>query len=296
MRETPGTLEDLRSEIDQIDDALQDLLVRRAAVTRSIAQVKHGGAAPERVPLAAALRPAREALILRRLLARHGELPPPLVVGIWREIIAASLRAQSDFHAHVYAEADETAYVGMARTYFGSATPIRTHSKVSLVVHACAEERNALGVVPLPEMEEPGASWWAQLAPAGERGPRVIARLPVTVNGDDSPAAYVIGAIEHEPTGDDTTLLLLEIPSGMSRARLQAMLKDAGLAARLAARGRTSEKTVPDEVLLELKGFVGKDDKRLAALQDAAGDTIARIALIGGFANPVAVRESKGQR
>src|SRR5215813_2334776 len=167
MRQTQS-LEDLRSEIDQIDDALQDLLVRRAAVTRSIARVKNGGAEPDHVPLSTALRPAREAVILRRLLARHaGALSPQLVVGIWREIIAASLRAQCEFRAHVYAEGDETAYVGMARAYFGSATPMRTHSKASLVVHACAEERNALGVVPLPQIEEPGASWWAQLAPAG---------------------------------------------------------------------------------------------------------------------------------
>ena len=293
MRETPSSLEDLRSEIDQIDDALQDLLIRRAAVTRSIAKVKHGNASPKTVRLSAALRPAREALILRRLLARRtGDLAPQLVVGIWREIIAASLRAQSDFRAHVYAEGDETAYVGMARTYFGSAIPIRTHSKPSLVVHACAEETNALGVVPLPQMEEPGASWWAQLAPAGEKGPRVIAKLPV-IASDDAPAAYVIGAVEQEPTGDDTTLLLLEITSGMSRTRLQSMLKQSGLAARLAARGRISEMTVPDELLLEIKGFVGKDDQRLGLLKEIAGDAIARIALIGGYADPVVLSEIK---
>jgi chorismate mutase len=294
MQQKNGTLEDLRAEIDQIDDALQDLLIRRAAVTRAIAKVKQPEAGADGVPLAAALRPAREALILRRLLSRHqGELAPQLIVGIWREIIAASLRAQANFQAHVYAGEGEAAYVGVARAYFGSAAPIRTHSKASLVVHACAEETNALGVVPLPEPEEPGASWWAQLAPAGERGPRVIAKLPIVADGEETPAAYVIGTIEQEPTGDDTTLLLLEISAGMSRTRLQSLLREAGLAARFAAAGRTSEKGVPDEILLELKGFVGKDDKRLATLAEAAGDAIARVGLIGGFANPVVVRAAK---
>ncbi len=277
MGQKTGTLEDLRAEIDQIDDALQDLLIRRAAVTRAIAKVKQPEAGPDGVPLAAALRPAREALIFRRLLARHqGELSPQLIVGIWREIIASSLRAQANFQAHVYAGECETAYVGVARAYFGSAAPLRTHSKASLVVHACAEEMNALGVVPLPEPEEPGASWWAQLAPAGENGPRVIAKLPIVA-----------------PTGDDTTLLLLEITAGMSRTRLQSLLREAGLVARFAAAGRTSEKSVPDEILLELKGFLGKDDRRLAALAEAAGEAIARVALIGGFANPIMVRVAK---
>ena len=134
------------------------------------------------------MRPAREALILRRLLARHpGELAPQLVVGIWREIISSSLRAQTSFHGHVFAGDGETAYVEMARAYFGSETPIRTHGKPSLVIHACAEDQNALGVVPLPLIEEPGPAWWAQLAPAGEKGPRIIAKLPIVTEDDDAP-------------------------------------------------------------------------------------------------------------
>jgi len=281
-----GTLEDLRDEIDKIDDALQDLLARRAAISRAVARVKRPGASS--VSLGATMRPAREAMILRRLLARRpGELAPQFVVGIWREIISSSLRSQTKFHGHVFAGDGETAYVGMARAYFGSETPIRTHGKPSLVLHACAEDENALGVVPLPLIEERGPAWWAQLAPAGEKGPRIIAKLPIVTEDDDAPSAYVIGAIEQEPTGDDTTLLLLEVAPGQSRNKLQALLNEAGLPARLAAAGRIAEKNVPDEILLEVKGFVGKNDARLATLAKAAGGAIARLAPIGGFANPV---------
>ena len=290
MQQASGTLDDLRNEIDKIDDALQDLLARRVSLSRAIARAKL--AESSAVTLGSAMRPAREALIVRRLLARHaGELAPQLVTGIWREIISSSLRAQTSFRGHVFAGDGEAAYVGMARAYFGSETPIRTHGKPSLVIHACAEDPNALGVVPLPLIEEAGPAWWAQLAPAGEKGPRIIAKLPiVTAEDDDAPSAYVIGAIEQEPTGDDTTLLLLEVPPGKSRTRLQALLKEAGLPARLAAAGRIAQKNVPDEILLEVSGFVGKGDPRLAALAKAAGDAIARIELIGGFANPVALK------
>ena len=286
MQQVSGTLDDLRGEIDKIDDALQDLLARRAAISRAVARVKLP--ASSAVTLGSAMRPAREALILRRLLARRpAELAPLLVVGIWREIISSSLRAQTRFHAHVFAGDDEAAYVGMARAYLGSETPIRTHGKPSLVLHACAEEQNVLGIVPLPLIEEPGPAWWAQLAPAGERGPRIIAKLPFVTEDGDGPSAYVIGAIEQEPTGDDTTLLLLEVAPGKSRTRLQTLLKEVGLPARLAAAGRIAEKNVPDEILLEVKEFVAKGDQRLQTLAKAAGDAIARITPIGGFANPV---------
>jgi len=296
MQQVSGTLDDLRGEIDKIDDAVQDLLTRRAALSRAIARAKLSGpsALPVSVSLSAAMRPAREALILRRLLARgRGELAPQLIVGIWREIISSSLRAQTSFRGHAFAGDGETAFVEMARAYFGSETPIRTHGKPSLVLHACAEEQNALGVVPLPLIEERGPAWWAQLAPAGERGPRIIAKLPIVTETDDGPSAYVIGAIEQEATGDDTTVLLLEVAPGKSRTKLPALLKDVGLTARLAAAGRIADKNAPDEVLLEVQGFVAKADPRLAALAKAAGDAVARVMPIGGFANPVSLSSLK---
>jgi len=282
-----GTLEGLREEIDRIDDALHDLLMRRAEVSRAIAKVKQPvtGASGSPIP---ALRPAREAAILRRLLARHqGDLPPRVLVRIWREIIAASLRVQNKFHLHVYAADNQTAFADLAHDHFGSFTPIRAHTRPSLVVHACAEEPYSLGIVPMPEIEEPGPSWWAQLAPAGEKGPRVVAKLPFVQEGADVLSAYAIGTVEQEPSGDDTTLLLLEIAPGISRATLQNLLRGAGLGGKLVAAGRLLEKKVPDEILLEVTGFVGKNDLRLNSLAEAAGEAITRVAPIGGYANPV---------
>jgi hypothetical protein len=209
------------------------------------------------------------------------------LVRIWREIIAASLRVQSKFQLHVYAAENPSGFADLAHAHFGSLTPLRSHTRPSMVVHACAEEPNSLGIVPLPEIDEPGPAWWAQLAPAGEKGPRVVAKLPFVQDGEDGLSAYAIGTAEQEPSGDDTTLLLLEIAPGVSRATLQSLLKSAGLKAKLMAAGRLLEKKVPDEILLEVKGFVGKDDPRLTTLAAAAGEAIIRVVPIGGYANPV---------
>ena len=286
MRKPDETLEDLRSEIDQIDDALHDLMMQRAQVSRAIAKVKQARD-PGKGGLTPAFRPAREAAILRRLLSRHeGALPPRVIVRIWREMIAASLRVQTSFHLHVCAADTHSQFIDLAHAHFGSFTPVRTHTRPSLVVHACAEEPDSIGVVPLPQIEEAGPAWWAQLAPAGEKGPRIVAKLPFA-GGEGDDAAYAIAAIDHEPSGDDTTLLLIEIAPSVSRTRLKSLLKGAGFDARLVAAGRLMDKKVPDELLVEISGFAGASDPRLAALTEMAGEIIGRASPIGGFANPV---------
>jgi chorismate mutase-like protein len=280
-------LEELRAAIDEIDDALHDLLIRRAEVTSAISQLKQqkdGNGA-----LGPAIRPAREAQILRRLLARHhGRLPRRFVLRIWREIIAASLQLQTNFQLHVYSGENQQAFADLAAAYFGSLTPMKSHTRASLVVHACAEEPNSLGIVPLPQSEEAGVPWWAQLAPARQPGPRIIAKLPFIVEGDNPVAAYAIGAVEQEETGDDTTLLRLEIAPGVSRGTLGMLLRSAGFDAHPVAGGRTADRRGAI-VLVAARGFVSLCDARLERLRNDETDSIAVIVPVGGFANPIVV-------
>jgi chorismate mutase/prephenate dehydratase len=286
MGKTIENLGVLRAEIDAVDDALHDLLIRRAEVTRSIARVKRSQGGDSKVP--PAIHPAREAQILRRLLARHkGDLPRRVIVRIWREIMAASLQGQTRFQVHVFTGDNQSAFLDIAQAHFGSLTPVRAHPRAAAVVQECAEEIGSLGIVPLPDMEEAGVPWWAQLAPAGSPGPRIIAKLPFIVHPDENrPVAFAIGAVEQEPSGDDTTLLRIETEAGLSRARLNTLLKTAGLETSLVAAVQATEKG-DGAVLLAVNGFVSPDDSRLAAFKMAAGDQIVHLDLVGGYANPV---------
>src|SRR5258706_16416283 len=119
-----------------------------------------------------------------------------------------------------------------------------------MVVHACAEEANSLGILPLPLIEEPGPAWWAQLAPAGEKGPRVAAKLPFLLDGEDVLSGFVIGTVGQESSGNDKHLPLLEIAPTVCSATLQTRLKNAGLPPRLVAAGKHIEKKTPAQSLL----------------------------------------------
>ena len=85
-------LDDIRREIDHIDDAIVDLLARRIAAAERVRGHKFpsGGSAPSPI------RPAREAAILRRLLGRAGDtVPADLLVRLWRIILTSSTLAQA---------------------------------------------------------------------------------------------------------------------------------------------------------------------------------------------------------
>lgn len=80
------SLDDIRREIDGIDDAIFDLLIRRFEAMARVRAKKSGDGSIATSPF----RPAREAAMLRRLLTRNGRrLPPELLVRLWRVILSA---------------------------------------------------------------------------------------------------------------------------------------------------------------------------------------------------------------
>jgi chorismate mutase len=275
------SLADLRHEIDAIDDALHDLLMRRATVTGTIARMKPR--TNGRIPLALAMRPAREAQIMRRAIARHsGSLPVATVIRVIREILAASLRAQVPFRVHVFAGASE--FAELAQAYFGAETPLVRYESVARILHACGDDADSIAVVPLAQAGDDG--WWTRLAQTGAAGARVIAKLPFVEAEAKGASAYALAAIEQESTDDDTTMLLAEVEPSLSRTGLLAQLKDAGIVARIVA-GVAAEKRALAPILLEAEGFVGRSDPRLATFGAQAGGTVVPV---GGYANPAKVK------
>ncbi|HUO89257.1 MAG TPA: hypothetical protein VMU08_08780 [Rhizomicrobium sp.] len=257
------------AKLDALDDRIHDLLMQRAG-------------------LAAPSTPAQQARTLRRLAARHeGKLPLAMLVRIWRELMAAT--ASGKRTVHVYASDRAGLFRDLARDLFGSVVAMESHLSASAIVHECANDASAFGVVPPPESDENARAWWTQLTPSGLRGPRVVAALPLV--GEERALAYVIGTLEPEPSGDDTSLILLEADEKLSLTKLQSMLKQGGLDARLVAVSRDSDNSPSRHHLFELPGVLREGDPRFEALLEHSGDTILRIASVGSYANPLLTRK-----
>ncbi len=218
-------LQALRAEIDRLDDAMHDLLMRRAGVVATLANSRAKGRGP-------ALRPGREAVILRRLLGRHqGALPRAALYRLWRELLAATTAMQAPLGV---AAALDMAGVEVLRQHFGLASPIEVVADSAGVFAAMAGGTSALGALPAPSHT---ARWWTTIDPGH---PFITARLPFF--GPSAAPVILLSPTPPDPSGDDATFLRLPAASAEGR------LRDAGITPN-------SLIIAGDVALAELPGF-----------------------------------------
>jgi chorismate mutase / prephenate dehydratase len=273
--DTPASLslDQLRRQIDAVDDRLHDLLIDRGELVEAVARLKRS----DRV---APFRPGREAQILRRLVARHrGRFPRAALVQIWREILGGSVEMQTELSVVVCEGCWD-----MARDHFGSRAPMIAAPSADEVVLAVGEGRATVGVVPLPDDDDP-APWWSKLAAADAGRPRVVARLPfgAIVNAADPYRdAFVIAAMEPEASGEDDTLLVIAAQGAVAGSDIAdaffAAKFDCNPIASFGRGGRVAH-------LVEVEAFLADGDPRIGRALGPLGG--AKSAWLGAYARPL---------
>ncbi len=282
------SLKSLRHEIDLIDDQMHDLLMRRTEFVERIGETKSRAANADAPRLY--IRPAREVAILRRLVKRHeGRFPTPVVVRIWREMVAATSRLQAPLSVAVQAPEKSVGYWDLARDQYGSCTPMTLHRVANLVIRAVIDGTATVGVLSLPQDGDPDP-WWRMLLSADKRMPRIVARLPFIdnkVGRFEDLRALAIAQMDQEKTGDDVSLVAAEADPEFSRASLTEAFTAAGLPANSIAVWDDGQSPAVRLHLVEISDFVERDDPRLAAVLSATGGQISRITPLGGYATPL---------
>ncbi len=270
----------LRAELDAIDDQIHHLLMKRAKVVESVAA--EGGKKGTKI------RPGREAIILRRLLAQHqGAWPAAAIVRIWREMFGAALIIEGGQTMAVCDGEGGEARLALAREHFGPLTPVRRHHNPAQTLADLAREGGAqLAVLPpLGEGDDVHGGWWPMLAANGPARLYVIARIPFwTHRAEGLPVgeAYVVAAVPPDASGADRGLIMLSVSAEVSRTRMIEQVAAAGF-----EPGALWVKRLPGDsgllALLEVEGLVDDADPRLAAI--AGLDAPVRV--IGGYALPI---------
>jgi len=284
----------LRAEVDRIDDAVIDLLLERMAVVRRIGALKATDAAA--IP-GMALRPAREAVIIRRLAARAApDLPAPAVTRMWRELLAATTRLQTPFAVAVLADPATPHVWTLARDHFGALTPLVPVETAHHGFRLIGAGETELLVLPAPDDD---SYWWQRVALTLLDSPlRIVARLPFcappTADGGDPPpgapvpvpGALVLGALPIEASGADLTMLAIETDLELSRARLCDLIAAGGVELVSLATLRDLQ----PETAFHLIEVDGMAEPALAGLQHALAplrDRLLRLDVLGSYPQPL---------
>jgi len=283
MPATPSDLAELRRRLDEIDNKLHDLLIKRADVVAMVAASKKDSDLP-------AFQPGREAQIIRRLVGRHhGDFPVATLVRMWREMLAATVRLQSPFAVAVFAPIESQGFWDLARDQYGSSTPMAAYRSIGQVIRAVSERQASVGILPMPQEGE-ADPWWRHLVSNDENAPRVVARLPFGARGNarsDRADALAIGRGAQQETGGDRTFLATECAADMSRGRIFRILSSLGLVRSFFSSYEHAGSTLN---LIEIEGFVRISDPRLDSFRTQLGTALHRLLPLGGYAVPLPAR------
>ena len=262
------SLADLRRDIDRIDEQMHALLIERGDIIGRLIAVKKSQ------ETGSAFRPAREAEMMRRLVARHhGILPLDTAESIWRVIISTFTYVQAPFAVHADLSAGDALMRDSARFHFGFTVPFEPHLGASSVVEAVSESRGDLGLVPAFAVAGAGP-WWAALEFAS--APKIIARLPF-VERANHPAAlpvFVISRVAADAMVTETEVWSLRV-SGWSAAAVHAV---AALADVIA---------VPDQAFDGAALLISVERGGIGAVSESllkTGASIRSSALVGSHA------------
>ena len=281
------TLESLRREIDAVDDAIDELIIRRTQLVEEVRVIKRGW------PIK--IQPSREAAMIRRLLERHrGPFPKRDLVAIWRQLIVATLSFEGPFAVAVLVAPGEQAYWDLARDHFGMFAPIHRETTVADVLARVIAQDATVGVIPVPDAGA-GQPWWHALADNRPGTPKVIARLPFVGPSNawtGGREALVVCPIRMVATGCDRSYVVAEAAQPIGEDRLKDALTAAQFELVMATPWSRTGASGRYAALIEVEGFVAlTDDPRMAPFAAPTSDQAVALTPIGGYALPLTAAE-----
>ena len=216
-------LDDIRREIDRIDQAMHGLLMERGKLISDLQAAK--GVTGERG--SSAMRPARESRMMRTLAARHsGPFPLVAVERIWREIISAFTQLQAGFSVYAAGTTADT-LAEMGRFYFGVTTPLTLEGSIQDVVTKAESDINAVGLIAAPI-----SAWWMDLATIKNRKARIVAHVPFHNHQDYAPIwrhqGWVVSQAPFDVSDCDRSVAVLQSAVEVDQAEVEKIVRSAG--------------------------------------------------------------------
>lgn len=275
------TINDIRKDIDKVDQEIHDLLIQRAELALEVGDYKRENDLPM-------IQPDREAAKIRSVLSHHkGDLPQNLIIRIWREMIGAASVLQTKMKVAVVApEQKAQEHRDMARDYFGSVIPMQDMANPLVAISALREGDVNFAVLSWPEdgVENP---WWCHLTGNDTtQNVQIVVSLPYTAEtglGQPENRSLILSKAPFKDSGSDNSFIFVDLDQVVSRARVVDKAKSLNFDAISINSRKIKPTQTRSQHLIEVKGFVSADDPRLAQLLEKLESPEGKCILLGGY-------------
>lgn len=252
----------LRAQIDKIDEQIISALEQRMEVVANVAKLK------EKNHEKFYIKSAREADMIKELIKKSGpEIPPNLVVDLWRKIITAANMREQAIAVAIHNPKNLAQYEYLVRSYYFDGIALDNFDSANSVVVELEKNRAQIGVFALPKIndeadkkEDMAENWWMTLA-NNRDGLRVFAKIPLIESKDKNAVELVAVAVkEPEKSMSDSTLLYVETAKEISSTQILSALKGEGIAGKILKSVKLQQFEGVAFHLLELDGFYLEND------------------------------------
>ncbi|MCB1531449.1 MAG: chorismate mutase [Alphaproteobacteria bacterium] len=276
------SLGDIRKKIDTLDNKIHDVLMQRAELIDDIITEK-------RKHNLQFVHPAREAQMIRRLLARHdGSLPAAAIIRIWRELVGAVSLLQTGLKVSVYTPEGNTLIWDHSKAYFGSVVAMQRIASPLVALSSVREGESSFAVLPWPQDNEEPA-WWTYLMDP-DSDIKIVCVLPYgTIENkpeDTAEKAVVISKIGFNPSGEDHSFIAMEIDRSVSRGRIVDALKALSFDPLSVTSLTHADAQGHSMHLVEADDYLADDDERLTAFCQSFEGLDVRVKVLGGYPVP----------
>tara|TARA_E500000178_G_C17017539_1_gene753785 strand:- start:1355 stop:2224 length:870 start_codon:yes stop_codon:yes gene_type:complete len=283
-----SNLKILRDRIDEIDQKLQDLLNERAEISIQVKAVK--------TDKKSKLKPGRETQILRTIIDRQrGNFPKVTLIKIWREILSASVKLQGKFNVAIHLLKNKNIeindMVDSVRSHFGTNTSIIYLSSVVEIIRSIQLNKSEIGMLGMPTNDQ--NFWWIDLIEYSktidhtQERIKIIAKLPIIFNPDNSTEYLIIAKSEPDPSGNDYTFFSAEARKKLTTGFIQEHLNTSNFCLEIIAKYNDNKKPNHFFYLLRANGFIKETDIEFKDLKLHSLENSLDLKILGNYANTI---------
>ncbi len=268
-------LQNLRKEIDKIDDQIISLFAQRMNVVMQVSELKKNNQDNFFI------KSGREADMLKELVKKEcANFSKATIINIWRKIITTANMHEQKISLAIHNPKNIVDYDYIVREYYSNEVPISSFDSASSVVLELEKDAGKIGIFALPsssstfstnddheKKQDAKESWWVTLA-NNRVGLRVFTKIPFVEFLDQGKKFEQIELVavaikEPEKSSEDNSLLYIEVAKEISRNQILLALKDCEMSAKILKSVEIQQFEGIIFHLVELEGFYLEDDQQI---------------------------------